>query len=130
MLGNYFKNLYLLVKYIRDTNVKDFKKDYYIDLVKSQLSKFGILLLAYDCIWIQNKKPGDRFLDLARDTDLLKSLERPIPRKKFSQEALTLAAQASLKRVAKTLTHPIKLDVSLVAKTKRNLTGLKIWYWQ
>lgn len=75
LLGNYFKNLYLLVKYINDITIKDFNKNYYIDLVKSQLSKYEILLLAYDCIWIQDKPKGQNFIELAKKASLLSALE-------------------------------------------------------
>ena len=76
MFGNYFKNLYLLVKYINDKNIKGFDKSYYFDLVKSQLSKYEILLLAYDCIWIQDDKPkGEKFIEFAKDNNLLSALE-------------------------------------------------------
>lgn len=76
-LGNYFKNLYLLITYINDVNIKDFNKEYYIDLVKSQLSKFEILLLAYNCVWIQRKpKPiGKNFIEFAKTYNLLSALE-------------------------------------------------------
>lgn len=74
-LGNYFKNLYLLVKYINHIKIKGFDKGYFIDLVKSQLSKYEILLLAYDCIWIQDKSKGSDFIELARTTNLLSALE-------------------------------------------------------
>jgi hypothetical protein len=73
--GNYFKNLYLLVKYISDLNIDGFDKGYYIDLVKSQLSKYEILLLAYDCIWIQDKPKGSNFIELAKNSNLLSALE-------------------------------------------------------
>src|SRR5579859_432537 len=75
MLGNYFKNLYLLVKYIQKVKYKDFDRSYYIDLVKSQLSKYEILLLAYDCIWIQDKPKGENFIELAANSKLLSALE-------------------------------------------------------
>lgn len=73
--GNYFKNLYLLVAYIDKIEIKDFERDYYIDLVKSQLSKYEILLLAYDCIWIQDKTAGKNFIDFAKKYNLLSALE-------------------------------------------------------
>ncbi len=73
--GNYFKNLYLLVKYISDLKIKGFDKGYYIDLVKSQLSKYEILLLAYDCIWIQDKLKEINFIELAKNNNLLSALE-------------------------------------------------------
>lgn len=75
LIGNYFKNLYLLIKYINDIKIKNFDRGYYIDLVKSQLSKFEILLLAYDCIWIQDKPKGQNFIELARNNNILFALE-------------------------------------------------------
>ena len=75
LFGNYFKNLYLLVKYINDKKIKDFDRSYYFDLVKSQLSKYEILLLAYDCIWIQDKPKGENFIEFAKNNDLLSALE-------------------------------------------------------
>lgn len=75
--GNYFKNLYLLISYINDITIKDFNKKYYISLVKSQLSKYEILLLAYNCIWIQirPKPKGRNFIEFAKEYDLLSALE-------------------------------------------------------
>ena len=75
--GNYFKNLYWLVKYINtnDKAIKGFDTKFYIGLVKSQLSKYEILLLAYDCIWIQDKPQGENFIELAKITNLLSALE-------------------------------------------------------
>lgn len=76
LFGNYFKNLYLLVKYINNKDIVGFDNSYYIDLVKSQLSTYEILLLAYNCIWIQNKPKGENFIELAKNTNLLSALER------------------------------------------------------
>jgi len=75
LFGNYFKNLYLLIKYINDINVAGFERRYYIDLVKSQLSKYELLVLAYDCIWIQDKPKGENFIEFAREYKLLSALE-------------------------------------------------------
>jgi len=75
LIGNYFKNLYLLVKYVQGVKYKAFDKNYYIDLIKSQLSKYEILLLAYDCIWIQDKSQGENFIELAAHSNLLSALE-------------------------------------------------------
>ena len=73
--GNYFKNLYLLVTYINDKKIEGFEREYYIDLIKAQLSKYEILLLAYDCIWIQDKPKGRNFIEFAKEYNLLSSLE-------------------------------------------------------
>jgi hypothetical protein len=79
-LGNYFKNLYLIVfyiDYINSRKIEGFNKDYYISLIKAQLSKYEILLLAYNCIWIQHKaKPeGKNFIEFAKTYNLLSALE-------------------------------------------------------
>ena len=79
-LGNYFKNLYLMVfyiDYINSRKIKGFNKDYYISLIKAQLSKYEILLLPYNCIWIQRKaKPeGQNFIEFAKTYNLLSALE-------------------------------------------------------
>jgi len=75
VFGNYFKSLYLIIKYIKGVRIKGFDSRLYISIVKSQLSKFQILLLGYDCIWIQNKPKGLNFIELAKDTNLLSALE-------------------------------------------------------
>jgi hypothetical protein len=74
--GNYYKNLYFLIKYIDELpQKKEYKKTYYIDLIKAQLSKYEILLLAYDCIWIQDKTKGENFIEYASKHGLLSALE-------------------------------------------------------
>jgi hypothetical protein len=74
--GNYFKNLYLLIDHIDQITLEGFDKTYYIELVKAQLSKYEILLLAYDCIWIRwDKLKGKKFIDYAKKYKLLSSLE-------------------------------------------------------
>ena len=55
--------------------MKGFDNKYYIDLVKSQLSRYEILLLAYDCIWIQDKPKEENFIELAKNTGLFSALE-------------------------------------------------------
>lgn len=80
--GNYFKNIYYLVQYIDKLSIKSEyidekeKIEYYINLIKGQLSKFEILLLAYDCIWIQTKPKGERFIDYAGKYGILSALEK------------------------------------------------------
>jgi hypothetical protein len=80
ILGSYYKNLYLIIDYIDDIikveKLQGFKHEFYIDLVKAQLSKYEILLLAYDCVWMQaDKPPGKNFIEFARDYHLLTALE-------------------------------------------------------
>jgi hypothetical protein len=70
-IGNYYKNLYLLVEYIDikgGENIEGFDTQYYIRLIKAQLSKYELLMLAYNCIWIYGetgKKEDKEFLKLA-----------------------------------------------------------------
>lgn len=79
--GNYYKNLYYLIRYIdklskkKEYNEESGKIEYYIDLIKAQLSKYELLLLAYDCIWIQDKPKGENFIDYASKYALLSALE-------------------------------------------------------
>ena len=75
IFGNYYKNLYCLVKYLHELGEKYPKRSYYIDLVKAQLSKYEILLLFYDCIWINDQDEGKNFIDYAIGLNLLSSLE-------------------------------------------------------
>jgi len=81
-IGNYYKNLYLLIEYIdmkAKQNIVDFDSEYYIRLIKAQLSKYEILLLAYNCIWIygETEKEEDKeFLEFAVKYKLLSALEK------------------------------------------------------
>lgn len=74
-IGSYYKNLYYLVKYI--DQIEDVKiKEVYKGILKAQLSRFEILLLAYDCIWIEgDKNKDDEFSTLIGKFDLLSALE-------------------------------------------------------
>jgi len=76
--GSYYKNLYNLLSYIDNIHTEDpqYNKAYYVNTLKAQLSKYEILLLAYDCIWIQDKRPPQKnFIDYARQYELLTALE-------------------------------------------------------
>src|SRR5262249_7424572 len=75
VFGSYYKNLYCLVKYIHDLGVNHPKRSYYIDLIKAQLSKYEIILLFYDCIWINDQQPGENLIDYVIELDILSSLE-------------------------------------------------------
>jgi hypothetical protein len=90
ILGSYYKNLYCLVKYIHELGEKYPKRSYYIDLVKAQLSKYEIILLFYDCIWIDDQEEGENFIDYAIGLNLLSALEddgliRPTHKELFDQ---------------------------------------------
>lgn len=80
-IGNYYKNLYLLIDYVNMKNeekITGFDGNYYIKLIKTQLSKYEILMLAYNCIWIhgETEKEEDKvFLSYARRYNLLSALD-------------------------------------------------------
>ena len=57
-LRHYFRNLYRIFKYINDisdTEIPDFDKKYYAKLVRAQLSEYELLLLFYNCIWVEDE---------------------------------------------------------------------------
>lgn len=51
-VGHYFRNLYHVVKYVKESDVIDGyeKKKFYTNLVRAQLSSFELLLLFYNCL--------------------------------------------------------------------------------
>lgn len=47
-IGHYFRNLYHIIKFIDDSKSK--KKEYFVHLVRAQLSSQELLLLFYNCL--------------------------------------------------------------------------------
>lgn len=77
-IGNYYKNLYFLLRYIdeKSKKIKHFDKWDYVGILKAQFSKYEILLLPYNCVWIEgDKKETDEFIRLVRDYKLLSAIE-------------------------------------------------------
>jgi hypothetical protein len=75
-VGGYFQNLYFLLKYIDELPKKsEYKKEYYIGLLKAQLSKYEILLIAYYCLWKQDRPKGENFIEYASKYQLLSALD-------------------------------------------------------
>lgn len=68
-IGHYFRNLYNIVRFIQDSQVKD--KWVYIRLVRAQLSVFELSMLFYNCI----SPPGRGFQPLVEKFALLKTVE-------------------------------------------------------
>lgn len=71
LLGHYYRNLYRIFKKIDETVIPGFDKDHYAKLVRSQLSEFEILLLFYNCIWVED---SDKFKDLVERYKLLEGI--------------------------------------------------------
>ena len=80
-VGKYYKNLYLIIEYIQmkeQQNIIGLDSNYYIRLIKAQLSKYEILMLAYNCVWIEgetDKEDDKEFIRLARCYKLFSALE-------------------------------------------------------
>jgi len=56
LLGHYYRNLYRIIKSINEIKINDFDKMYYAKLVRAQLSEYEVLLLFYNCIWMEDYK--------------------------------------------------------------------------
>jgi len=69
-LGHYFRNLYYIVKYIDEANFRKAYKVDHIKILRSLLSNYELLLLAYNCL----HEYGENFYPLVEKYDLLKSL--------------------------------------------------------
>jgi len=72
-LGHYFLNLYHIVNYIDKTpeiNIKE--KEFYMKLLRAQLSNFEVLLLAYNCISFYG---SEKFKPLIEKYKLLNNLD-------------------------------------------------------
>ncbi|HTB07609.1 MAG TPA: putative phage abortive infection protein [Bacteroidia bacterium] len=73
-LRHYFRNLYRIFKYINEIDEKkfnDFDKKKYAKLVRAQLSEYEILLLFYNCIWVED---GFKFKKLVVKYSLLEGM--------------------------------------------------------
>ena len=68
-VGHYFRNLYNIVRFVKDSRVED--KHFYIRLVRSQLSVFELSLLFYNCL----SSPGRGFKPLVEEFALLKTID-------------------------------------------------------
>jgi hypothetical protein len=74
LLGHYYRNLYRIVKNISDideTKIIGFDKKYYAKLVRAQLSEYEIILLFYNCIWVNDE---DEFKTLIENYEFLEGI--------------------------------------------------------
>lgn len=69
VIGHYFRNLYNIVRFVKESRIKD--KYFYIRLVRSQLSVFELSILFYNCI----SSPGKGFKPLVEEFALLKTVD-------------------------------------------------------
>lgn len=73
-MGHYFRTLYNIFKLIKENEelIRD-KKDFYVKIVKGQLSSYEILLLFYNCIWEVGRK---HFKQYVIDFHLLEHIDK------------------------------------------------------
>ncbi|MDO8636044.1 MAG: putative phage abortive infection protein [Dehalococcoidia bacterium] len=68
-LGHYFRNLYNLIKYIKNSQVEDAKK--FTNIVRAQLSSYEMVLLFYDCLSDYGR---EKFKPIVEEFSLLNNL--------------------------------------------------------
>lgn len=73
LLGHYYRNLYRIWKNINETEIEGFDKKFYAKLVRAQLSENEILLLFYNCLWVQEYDEGN-FKELIEEYELLEGI--------------------------------------------------------
>lgn len=69
-LGHYFRSLYNIVKFIKNSDVTD--KRLYTNLVRAQLSSYELLLIFYNCL---SEMGRDKFKPLTVEFNLLKHFQ-------------------------------------------------------
>ena len=74
-LGHYFRTLYNIVKLVDNSALSRSEKKTYTNILRSQLSKFELGLLLYNCLSSYGK---EKFLPLVVKYDLLKHIEAEI----------------------------------------------------
>jgi hypothetical protein len=67
-LGHYFRNLYHIFKFINMSEVED--KEFYVAIVRAQLSTYESLMLFYNCL----SKHGKKFKPLIEEFNVFKGL--------------------------------------------------------
>jgi hypothetical protein len=69
-LGHYFRNLYYIVRYVEKSKIREEDKIEFIKILRSQLSNYELLLLAYNGL----HPYGQEFYKYIENFELLKSL--------------------------------------------------------
>lgn len=75
LLGHYFRTIYNIVKLVDNSEITNSDKKNYTNILRSQLSKYELGLLLYNCLSHYGK---ERFLPLVNRYDLLKHVETGI----------------------------------------------------
>ncbi len=71
-LGNYFRNLYNIFKFIDNSDIPFENKQLYTRLIRAQLSNYELLLLFYNCL----SKNGEKFKVYANRYNLFNNLNQ------------------------------------------------------
>jgi hypothetical protein len=71
-LGHYFRTLYHLIKFVKDSGVRNKRR--YTSLVRAQLSAFELALLFYNCA----SSHGEKFKPLVEEFGLLEHLDQSL----------------------------------------------------
>ena len=71
--GQYFRNLYALVKFVDEAAIKEEDKERYIEIIKAQLSTYESTVLLYHCFCVWGY--GYKLLPLAQKYDLIANLD-------------------------------------------------------
>lgn len=53
ILGHYFRNLYRIIKFVDESDLKDEEKSLYVKIVRAQLSNQELFLLFYNCAYYE-----------------------------------------------------------------------------
>lgn len=72
-LGHYFRTLYNLIKFVKQSNVTD--KKFYTNLIRAQLSTHEVLIIFYDCL---SDLGSEKFKPLIEEFALLKIVTEEI----------------------------------------------------
>lgn len=72
-LGHYFRNLYNIFKFIKNSNIED--KKTYSNLVRAQLSDYELSILFYNCV---SKYGRERFKPLIEEFHILNNLPQEL----------------------------------------------------
>ncbi len=70
-LGHYFRNLYHIIKFVRQSEIKDEHKRDYTNLVRAQLSSYELILLYYNALSVYGRQ---KFKPLIEKYGLLKNM--------------------------------------------------------
>lgn len=72
-LGHYFRNLYNLVKYVKNSQIED--KKVFTNIVRAQLSSYELALLFYDCV---SELGRGKFKPLVEEFSLFNNLSQDL----------------------------------------------------